>query len=68
MIRVDVTRVSDSCGYGVPLMAYEGERPHSDLSTAKRIRVHGPGAMRDYQAEHNVVSLDGLPAVDLDAV
>jgi hypothetical protein len=68
LIRVAVTRVSDSCGYGVPLMAYEGERPHSDLSTAKRIRVHGPEAMRDYQAEHNVVSLDGLPAVELDAV
>jgi hypothetical protein len=68
LIRVNVTRVSDSCGYGVPLMAYEGERPHSDLSTAKRLRVHGPDAMRDYQAAHNQVSLDGLPAVELDAV
>jgi hypothetical protein len=65
LIRVDVTRVGDSCGYGVPLMAYEGERPHSDLSTAKRLRVHGPDAMRDYQAAHNVRSLDGLPAVEL---
>jgi hypothetical protein len=68
LIRVRVTRVSDSCGYGVPLMSYDGERPHSDLSTAKRLRVHGPDAMRDYQAEHNLVSLDGLPAVDLGAV
>src|SRR4051812_42302966 len=33
LIVVSVTRVADSCGYGVPLMAYEGERPHSDLST-----------------------------------
>ena len=65
LLRVHVTRVSDSCGYGVPLMAYEGERPHSDLSTAKRLRVHGPDAMRDYQAEHNLLSLDGLPAVEL---
>ncbi len=65
LIRVTVTRVSDSCGYGVPLMSYEGQRPHSDLSTAKRMRVHGPDAMRDYQAEHNLVSLDGLPAVEL---
>jgi hypothetical protein len=64
LIRVHVTRVSDSCGYGVPLMAYEGERPHSDLSTAKRLRAHGPDALRVYQAEHNLVSLDGLPAVD----
>jgi Pyridoxamine 5'-phosphate oxidase len=68
LIRVEVTRISDSCGYGVPLMRYEGARPHSDLSTAKRLRVHGPDALRDYQAEHNQRSLDGLPAVELDAV
>jgi hypothetical protein len=30
--------------------------------------VHGPDALRDYQAEHNQRSLDGLPAVELDAV
>jgi hypothetical protein len=63
IIRVHVTRVADSCGYGVPLLAYEGERPHSDLSTAKRLRVHGPNAMREYEAEHNAVSIDGLPAL-----
>ena len=63
MIVVDVTRISDSCGYGVPLMAYEGERPHMDLSTAKRIRVEGPGAMRRYEQEHNRESIDGLPAL-----
>src|SRR6201991_3295063 len=66
LVRVNVTRVGDSCGYGVPLMTHAGQRPHSDLSTAKRLRVHGPDAMRDYQAEHNRLSLDGLPAVDLD--
>ena len=55
----------DSCGYGVPLMNYDGERPHTDLSTAKRLRVHGPDAMRDYQEENNLASIDGLPAVEL---
>ena len=60
LIVVHVTRVADSCGYGVPLMSYEGERPHSDLSTAKRLRVHGPDAMREYEAKHNAVSIDGL--------
>jgi hypothetical protein len=63
IIRVDVTRVADSCGYGVPLLRYEGERPHSDLSTGKRIRVEGPGAMRRYEQRHNAVSIDGLPAL-----
>jgi len=65
IIVVDVARVADSCGYGVPLMSYEGERPHQDLSSAKRLRVHGDGAFVDYQSEHNLRSIDGLPAVEL---
>jgi Pyridoxamine 5'-phosphate oxidase len=63
LIVVEVERVSDSCGYGVPLMAYEGERPHQDAWAAKKLRVGGPGALADYQAEKNAVSIDGLPAV-----
>ena len=30
VIVVDVRRVSDSCGYGVPLMTFEGHRPTMD--------------------------------------
>jgi len=63
IIVVHVERIADSCGYGVPLLAYEGERPHQDLSTAKRLRVEGPDAMRAYEAKHNRVSIDGLPAL-----
>jgi hypothetical protein len=65
IVRVNVTRVADSCGYGVPLMSYEGERPHMDLSTAKRLRTHGSDAMLRYQEKHNRESIDGLPAVEL---
>ena len=65
VIVVHVTRISDSCGYGVPLLAYEGERPHQAASSAKRVRVHGPEAYEDYQREHNAASIDGLPAVEL---
>src|SRR4051794_7902562 len=36
LIVVHVTRIADSCGFGVPLMSYEGARPHSDLWSAKR--------------------------------
>ena len=63
VIVVDVARVADSCGYGVPLMAYEGERPHQDAWAAKKLRTGGPGALADYQAEKNAASIDGLPAV-----
>jgi hypothetical protein len=65
VIVVHVTRISDSCGYGVPLLAYEGERPHQAASSSKRVRVHGPAAYEDYQREHNAASIDGLPAVEL---
>jgi hypothetical protein len=65
IVLVEVTRIADSCGYGVPLMAYEGARPHMDLWVDKRLRVHGPDAMLDYQRENNATSIDGLQAVEL---
>ena len=65
IVVVDVTRVSDSCGYGVPLMAFEGARPHQDAWAAKRLRTGGPAALEDYQREKNAVSVDGLPAVEV---
>jgi hypothetical protein len=66
VIVVDVARVADSCGYGVPLMRYQGEREHARRWAEKRARVHGPDGFRAYEAEHNTRSLDGLPAVDAD--
>lgn len=63
VIVVHVERVSDSCGFGVPLMRYEGTRPHADAWAEKRVRVHGPEAIADYKAEKNAVSIDGLPAL-----
>lgn len=68
IVLVEVERVADSCGYTVPLMSYEGRRPHSDLWAAKKLRVGGPGALLEYQREKNSVSIDGLPAVESPAV
>jgi hypothetical protein len=65
IVVVHVERIADSCGYGVPLMDYVGERPHQPKSSAKRVRVHGPDAYVDYQREHNSTSIDGLPAVEV---
>jgi hypothetical protein len=63
VIVVEVDRIADSCGYGVPLMAYEGERPHQKLSVEKKLRAQGPEAIERYKAEHNAVSIDGLPGL-----
>ncbi|HEY1508586.1 MAG TPA: pyridoxamine 5'-phosphate oxidase family protein [Solirubrobacteraceae bacterium] len=65
IVLVQVDRVADACGYGVPLMTYSGERPHSDAWAAKKLRVGGPDALHDYQREKNSRSIDGLPAVEL---
>jgi hypothetical protein len=65
IVTVELDRVADSCGYGVPLMSYQGRRPHSDLWAAKKLRVGGPEALLDYQREKNARSIDGLPAVEL---
>ena len=63
VIVVHVDRIGDSCGYGVPLMDYAGERPHSDASSEKRMRAQGPDAFEDYKRKKNAESIDGLPAV-----
>ena len=38
---VDVTRVADSCGYGVPEMSFVRNREHLALAHAKKERVNG---------------------------
>jgi hypothetical protein len=65
IVVVDVTRIGDSCGYGVPLMTYEGERPHQRLSAEKRLRTRGPDGFIEYQREKNIESIDRLPAIEL---
>ncbi|HEX2086874.1 MAG TPA: pyridoxamine 5'-phosphate oxidase family protein [Solirubrobacteraceae bacterium] len=66
VVVVDVDRVSDSCGYGVPLMSFEGHRPHYDLSKRKRLRTLGRDGLLARQARNNATSIDGLPAVTAD--
>lgn len=56
IIVVDVTRVSSSCGFGVPLMKYEGERPQLFAWAQKK----GPDGLRAYKREKNALSIDGL--------
>jgi hypothetical protein len=69
VIVVDVARVGDSCGYGVPLMAFDGMRDHHALSSAKKLRVMGADGYAEHRRTKNRESLDGLPAVDIaDAV
>jgi hypothetical protein len=63
IIVIDVERVSDSCGYGVPLMGYQGERPQQ-MAWIESKRQDGDDALLDYVVEHNATSIDGLPAFE----
>lgn len=59
IIRIAVDRVSDSCGFGVPLYAYERQRSQlTDWCDRK-----GEDGLRAYQQQKNARSIDGLPAL-----
>ena len=59
IIEVEVSRVSDSCGYAVPLMDYVGDR---DLLTRSHSR-RDDAALVEYGETKNRTSIDGLPAL-----
>ena len=57
MIVLDVDRVQTSCGYGVPLFEYAGER-----DTLRRWAISkGESGLKDYRRQKNVTSIDGMP-------
>jgi hypothetical protein len=59
VIVVDVTRASESCGFGVPAMTHEFDRDVLDVAAVKR----GPAGLIAYRAEWNARSIDGLPGL-----
>lgn len=59
IILLALDRISDSCGFGVPLYAFQGERPQ----LAAWADHKGSDGLRQYQTEKNETSIDGLPAV-----
>jgi hypothetical protein len=59
IIRVRASRISDSCGYGVPLYGYEGERDQLQRWAERK----GEEGVAQYQRDNNTESLDGLPSL-----
>ena len=57
LIVADISSVQTSCGFGVPLYEYAGERNiHFEWADQK-----GVGGLQQYMEEKNMYSLDGLP-------
>jgi len=60
IVHAEITRVSDSCGYGVPKFEYVEERDTlTRWADAKKIE-----ALPLYRKQHNARSIDGLPGLD----
>ncbi|HET7016294.1 MAG TPA: pyridoxamine 5'-phosphate oxidase family protein [Streptosporangiaceae bacterium] len=59
IIVVTADRISDSCGYAIPVMELTEER---DLLTRWAER-RTPEGLADYRIKHNSCSIDGLPAL-----
>lgn len=58
IVRIRASRISDSCGYGVPLYEYTGERDQLQRWAERK----GADALAEYQRDKNSESLDGLPS------
>jgi hypothetical protein len=56
-VEMEVELVQTSCGMGVPLMEFQGNR--NDLILWAREK--GEEGLRDYREQKNTTSLDGLP-------
>jgi hypothetical protein len=59
IIRVDVDRVSSSCGYAVPQYRYDSQRRQLALWADRK----GEEGLKKYREEKNATSIDGLPAL-----
>ena len=59
IIRVALTRIADSCGYGVPLMRFEQDRDQLTKWTDKKQTKD----IRAYRREKNRIGLNGLPGL-----
>jgi hypothetical protein len=61
VIEIEVQRIADSCGYGVPELRYVGDRTRLTEWAGAR---ESEASLAAYQAEKNATSIDGLPGLD----
>lgn len=59
-IHVSVTRVSTSCGHGVPMLELKGTRGLMEKWAIGK----GAEGLKEYRAQKNRQSIDGLPAIN----
>jgi hypothetical protein len=60
VLRLVISRIADSCGMAVPLMAYQDPRTELDAWA----QASGPEKLSAYRRKKNTRSIEGLPAID----
>lgn len=59
LIKIDVTRISDSCGYGVPIYDFVSAR----RTAVEYAKAHDADEIRETLSQSNANSIDGLPGI-----
>ena len=62
LIVIDIDRIRDACGYGVPLYDFKSERD----SLKNWCDSKSQQEMLEYRIENNTQSIDGLPGLDFE--
>lgn len=62
IIHAQITRISDSCGFGVPRYDYLSDREN----LPRWAETRGEEGLGAYRKEKNRLSIDGMPAVESD--
>lgn len=65
IVVIEVERISDSCGFGVPRMELVGERDQFTRWSKQQQAKNGDDWKQQYMAAKNAASIDGLPGYDL---
>jgi hypothetical protein len=60
VIVLNITRIAESCGFGVPLYAFVGDRDQLPAWAERK----GAEGILAYQRQKNAASIDGLPGLD----
>ncbi|MGA8441978.1 MAG: pyridoxamine 5'-phosphate oxidase family protein [Candidatus Sulfotelmatobacter sp.] len=61
VIVVELTPLTDSCGYGVPIFNYDGEREQLTRWAGNQ----GPEGLKVYRERKNGCGLDGFPGISV---
>ena len=59
IIKIEVERIADSCGYGIPFYDLKSRRD----ALAQWAENMGPDRLETFKEEYNARSIDGLPAL-----